>query len=118
MFVGTLNLTHENFSTVLQVLHTRFRCQFKYFEKRAKDGLPDSNGLCLHMQLPSFGREHWPIERYLGARRVSAESAASKGNKRSPHDRKIAIATQHLLFMNINFREQDRLLKYFKKYSC
>ena len=59
---------------------------FKYFEKRAKDGLPDSNGpLSSHVPLEeSFGQLK---SGYLGAHGVSAESATSEGRKRGPYDR-------------------------------
>ena len=59
---------------------------FKYFEKRAKDGLPDPNGpLPARVLLnSSIGR---PTERYLRDRGVSAKSAVSEGKKSGPYNR-------------------------------
>jgi len=55
---------------------------FKYFEKRAKDGLSDPNSplfACVPLD-DSVGR---PTKRYPGAHRISAELAASEGRKRA-----------------------------------
>ena len=53
---------------------------FKYFEKRAKDDLPDPNGpLIAHA--PSDDSVGQPTKRYPGA---CAESTASEGKKRGP----------------------------------
>ena len=51
---------------------------FKYFEKRAKDGLLDPNGP-LPACIPSDNTIGRPTEKYPRARGMSAESAASKG---------------------------------------
>ena len=59
---------------------------FKYFEKRAKDGLPDPNGPLSARAFTdnSVGRL---TERYPGAHGISAESAASEGKKCGPCNR-------------------------------
>ena len=61
---------------------------FKYFEKRAQDGLPDPNGP-LSSRACTLGQKHWPTKKYPGAHTlyVSAKSAASEGKKRDPYDR-------------------------------
>ena len=58
---------------------------FKYFEKRAKDGLPEPNGpLSAHVLTDdSVGR---PTERYPRACRISAESTESEGKKCGPYN--------------------------------
>ena len=43
---------------------------------------------CLHVHVPLDQTERWLTERYPGACRVSAESAAaSEGKKRGPYNR-------------------------------
>ena len=56
---------------------------FKYFEKRAKDGLPDPNGP-LPARVPLDKSVVQPTERYPGAREISAELA---GRIRGPYNR-------------------------------
>ena len=62
---------------------------FKYFEKGAKDGLPDPNGP-LSSRTYILGRGHWATdERYPGgswSNYKSAESAASDGRKSGPYN--------------------------------
>ena len=54
---------------------------FKYFEKRAKDGLPNPNGPYLHVYPHTKALAN---RGYLEARGVSAEWAASEGKKCDP----------------------------------
>jgi len=59
---------------------------YKYFKKRAKDDLSDPNGP-LSACIPSDNTIGQPTKRYLGARGMSVESAASEGKKRGPYNR-------------------------------
>ena len=58
----------------------------KYFQKRAKDGLPDPNRP-LSAYIPSDDSLSWPTKRYPGIRGISAELAPSEGKKRGPYNR-------------------------------
>ena len=49
-------------------------------------GLPDPNGP-LSSRVPSDESVNWPTKKYVGARGVSTESAASEGKKRGPYNR-------------------------------
>ena len=44
---------------------------FKYFEERAKDGLPDANNP-LSSRACTLGQKHWPTERYPGECEVAS----------------------------------------------
>ena len=57
---------------------------FKYFEKRAKDGLSNPNGL-LSSRIPSDKSIGQP--RVSGSSQRSAESAPSEGKKCGPSNR-------------------------------
>ena len=59
---------------------------FKYFEKRAKDGLPDPNGP-LSPHVPSDKSINQPSKTYPGDRGVSVELVASEGRKSGPYNR-------------------------------